>query len=310
MKAGDMRERPANRKGLVAPALLVAVVAVSFASVFFRKAAPTHPLVQAGVRLAIASLLLSPGLVRAIRGGRVNPSVIRHAVLGGVLYGIHFGTWVTSLTLTTVAASVTLVSATPLLLGLVALITGRDKPDRHHYLSIALAVLGLIIIGWHDFGVSREAITGDILALGGAAAMAVYLLVVRRLGISLDVWAFACITTGTGAVILLSSCLIAGIPIRLASMESLCFLALAALVPQMIGHNLLTWACRHVRPVVVGMATVAEPVGAAILAWFFLGEAVVPLVGLGCAVTLAAVALSLWEHPTPVTQTTLNVDPS
>jgi drug/metabolite transporter (DMT)-like permease len=223
--------------------------------------------------------------------------MVRHALAGGFLYGIHFGTWVTSLTLTTVAASVTLVSATPLLLGIIAIVTGRDKPDRHHYLSLALAVLGLVIIGWHDFGISSEAIVGDILALGGAAAMALYLLVVRRLGMALDVWAFACITTGTAAILLLGSCLIVGTPIRLASLESFGFLILAALVPQMIGHNILTWACRYVRPIVVGMATVAEPVGAAFLAWVFLGEGVVLIVGLGCSIVLAAVVMSLWGRP-------------
>ena len=72
---------------------------------------------------------------------------------------------------------------------------------------------------------------------------------------------------------------------------------LAALLPQLVGHTLLTWSVRHVRPTVVGMATVGEPVGAAILAsvWPGIEEAIAPQLAVGCAVTLAAVLLALWQ---------------
>ena len=68
---------------------------------------------------------------------------------------------------------------------------------------------------------------------------------------------------------------------------------LAALVPQLIGHNLLTWALRHTQPATVAMAVVAEPVGAAALGWIWLGESVTMPVAAGCALTLAAVILAI-----------------
>lgn len=283
-----------------AAAVTVAVVAISFAAIFFRKAAPTHPLVMAGVRLAIASVLLVPMSVRAARAGRLPSSARVAAVGAGLLYGVHFGAWVTSLTLTTVAASVTLVTATPLLLAVVAVVTGRDRPERRHWWAIGLAAVGVLLIGGGDLGTSVRALLGDALALVGAGAMAGYLLLVRRQGDALDVWGFSGIACLVGAIALLGGALAVGIPIAVPSTEAWIFLAVAALLPQIVGHGLLTWSLRHLRPTVVGMATVGEPVGSTILAWLWLGEIVPPVTAAGCAVTLTAVLLAVYQ-PRPRT---------
>lgn len=279
-------------------ALFGAAAAISFAAIFFRLASPTHPLVVAGVRLALAAGVLAIPTIRAWRAGRLPPKVRRRAAIAGVLYGVHFGTWVTSLSLTSVASSVTLVTATPLLLALVALGTGRDRPERRHWLSIGLAVVGLSLIGWADLSLSTEALLGDGLAMAGAIAMALYLLLVRSLGKDLDVLAFSGLACAGGAITLLGAAVLTGVPIAFASLESFGWVALAALVPQLIGHNLLTWSLRHATPTAVGIATVGEPVGATFLAWVWLSEVPSPVVLIGCAITLVAVFVSLLKPTT------------
>ena len=274
-------------------ALVVAVGSISFAAIFFRKADPTHPLVSAGIRLAVASLLLSPFVLQAVRGGRLPRPVLRGALLGGLFYSVHFGAWVWSLSLTTVAASVTLVTATPLLLAGVAVLTGRDRPTGRLWAALALAAVGVTIIGGTDLGTGPTALLGDGLALLGCAGMAGFLWVGRRLGPSLDVLAFAGIATGVAALLLLGLSAILGIDLRPASGEALVYLVLAALLPQLVGHNLLTWALRHTTPTVVGLATVGEPVGSTLLGLALLGEVPSVPVLAGCGVTLAAVALAL-----------------
>lgn len=275
------------------PALIGAVVCISFAAIFFRKALPTHPVVAAGLRLVIAAGLLTPWGLRSIRAGRAGPRVLKAGALAGLAYGLHFGSWVTSLSLTTIAASVTLVTATPLILALVALITGRDRPDARLWGAIGLGAAGLLIIGGHDLAIAGDALLGDALAFLGAAAMAGYMLVARRLGADLDIGAFALMATSVGGVTLLGGAVLAGIPIETSSTEALGWIALSAIVPQLIGHNLLTWALRHAKPTLVGMATVGEPVGSTALGFLLLGEAVSPQIALGCAVTLAGVLLAM-----------------
>jgi drug/metabolite transporter (DMT)-like permease len=111
----------------------------------------------------------------------------------------------------------------------------------------------------------------------------------------LEPLSFTGIAAGTGSVLLLGTAVLQGLPVTAASSEALGYIVLAALVPQLIGHTLLTWSVGHVRPTVVGMAAVGEPVGAAALAAFWPGieESISPVIGLGCAVTLASVLLAL-----------------
>ncbi len=274
-------------------ALGLAVVSISFAAIFLKQASPTHPLIVSAARLGIATSLLALPTLRAWKGGRLTPAVLRTALACGVLYGLHFGTWVTSLSMTSVASSVTLVTATPLLLGAASLVTGRDRPSARHWVSMALALVGLTLIGWADLSLSSDALIGDALALAGAAAMAVYLQLVRRLGEDLDVLAFGGVATAVGATTLLIAALLMGVPIEVASPESLLWIALAALIPQLIGHNLLTWALRYATPTEVGISTIGEPVGATLLAWLWLGESVSAVVAAGCVITLVAVFVAL-----------------
>ncbi len=287
---------PPSHKVVVA-ALLTAVGAISFAAIFFRQTQPTHPLVAAGLRLAIASVLLCPWIIRAHRQGRLSRRTWSLGLIAGALYGLHFGSWVSSLTLTSVVSSVTLVTATPLFLGIFALVSGQDRIQGRHWIALGGAFVGLSIISHHDLALSQDALIGDALALLGAAAMAVYLLVGRRLGEQLDPIVFTGIAASVGAILLLGSAWVLDVPLSPSSDEALMYIVLAALVPQLIGHTLLTWAVRHVRPTLVGMATVGEPVGAACLAAFWPGieESVSPLIALGCAVTLASVLIALWR---------------
>lgn len=274
-------------------ALVVAVIAISFAGPFFRKTEPTHPLVAAGLRLTIAAACFLPWVLAARRAGRLSPRLLRAAALAGLFYGLHFGTWVWSLGLTTIAASVTLVTATPLLLAVAALRSGRDRPTRRLWFALGLAAVGVSAIGGYDFGTSPGALAGDALALLGAAAMAGYLLVARRLGPDYDLGAFSGVATAVGGASLLGTAALLGIAPVAASAEAWLFVGLATLVPQLVGHTLLTWSLRHTTPTVVAMATVAEPVGATLLAWLWLGEAVSGPVAAGAAATLAAVVVAL-----------------
>jgi drug/metabolite transporter (DMT)-like permease len=278
----------------VVPALVAAVCAISFAAIFFRKAAPTHPLVAAGVRLAIAATLLSPLVVRSWRAGRLPATVIRSAALGGVAYAVHFGAWVTSLTMTTVTAAVTLVTATPIALAIAGMVSKRDAPERRHGWAIALAAVGLSLIGGADLA-NPGALAGDGLALLGALAMAAYMLIARRHGEALDSWAYSGIAAAVGAALLLATAALAGVPIAFAGIEPFGYVVLAALFPQLVGHGLITWSLRRTRPTVVALATLAEPAGSTLLAWLWLGERAGGLTMLGAVITVAAIAFAVWR---------------
>jgi drug/metabolite transporter (DMT)-like permease len=280
-----------RERALLPAALGVAVIAISFAAIFFRLASPTHPLVSAATRMTVTALILAPFIVRAARRGALSGRLLRAALLGGLFYGIHFGAWIWSLELTAIATSVTIVTATPLLLGIAGLITGRDRPTLRLWVSIALAAVGLAILGGNDLrALAHGALAGDAMALLGAAAMAGYMLNVRRFGSAVPIMAFTGLAAAVAAVLLWSAAAASGVPLSPASPTALLYLVLAALVPQLVGHSLLTWSLRHATPTAVGIATVGEPVGATFLGWIWLGESITVPIAVGCLITLAGVA--------------------
>lgn len=282
-------------------ALGVAVVAISFAAIFFKLAEPTPPAISAGTRLAFAAMMMLPFTVRAALRGLLPAMVVKAGLICGVFYGLHFGSWVTSLSLTSVAASVTLVTATPLFLALVGWWTGRDAPSGRTWWAIAIALVGTLIIGWADLSADPDALVGDALALLGALAMVGYLIQVRTLGHHLeaqgrpplDVLAFAGLTTSVGATCLFLVAALGPGELSVPQTSALGWLLLGALVPQLVGHNLLTWVLRRTAPTVVGLATVGEPVVSAALGWIWLDEPVALLTGLGCGVVLAGIAVGV-----------------
>ncbi len=284
---------------------MVAVAAISVAAPLFRLAAPTPAPVAAGVRLAFAAVLLAPWVVHAARSGQLSRRHGLAAAVGGLLYGVHFAAWVGSLERISVAASVSLVTATPLLLAGWSLITGRDRPKPALWGALALAAVGVGFIAGADLGLSRpdgvslgsaasqrSALVGDALALLGAVAIAGYMLLVRRLGPQLPVLAFMGLATAVAAAALLSGAALVGLPLRPPHAQAWWALLVAAVVPQLVGHGLLTWSLRAATPTQVGVATVGEPVGASLLAWWIFAEVPGPWTLVGCACTSCAVLIA------------------
>lgn len=272
-------------------ALALGVVSIAFAAIFFREALPTDAWTASGWRLLLASLVMLPFVWRAYRAAELSRQLVLAAIGAGVLYAVHFGAWVTSLEYTSVAASVTLVTSTPALLVLWAWWTGTDRPSARLVGAVLVSLVGVLLIGGGDFGVSPQALWGDFLAWIGAVAMAVYLVVVRRLG-QFPVMAFSGMATLTGGLVLMLGAWLRGVELVPASPRAAFFIVLATVVPQLIGHTLMTWSLRHTTPTVVGLATLVEPVGAALLAWAIYAEMPTPLVALGCVVTVVGVGIA------------------
>jgi len=68
---------------------------------------------------------------------------------------------------------------------------------------------------------------------------------------------------------------------------------LAAVIPQVLGHTLLTSALGRATPSEVGLATAAEPVLSTLFAWLWLAELPTEWVLVGCVVALLGVVLGM-----------------
>jgi len=251
----------------------IGIVAVSFASIFIRLAeAPS--LVIAASRLTIASLILAPAVL--IKSKDELRDLTRQdlllALLSGLFLGVHFATWISSLEYTSVASSVVFVSTSPMFVGLASHFLLKERVSRRMFAGIAVSVLGGIIIGYGDFGLGARGLFGDFLALVGAAAVSVYLLVGRKLRRHLSLLSYIFLVYATAAVFLIAVCLVAGHTFSGYPRQTYLMFVLLAAVPQIIGHSSYNWALKYLPATFVGVATLGEPIGSTILAYFILRE--------------------------------------
>jgi drug/metabolite transporter (DMT)-like permease len=280
----------------VAAWMAVGIAAISTSPILVRVAA-LPALALAFWRCLAGAALLAPFARRA--GGPAGEAIGRadaaRLLAAGVFLAVHFALWNASLALTSVAASTTLVSCSPLFVGLGGRLLG-ESPSRRAWLGIAIAVAGAAVIGLGDAGALQRggrALLGDALAFAGSVAMAGYLLLGRVARRRLPVSTYAASVYGVAAAVLLPACLLTGA--ALGGYRAGSWLALAAVVagPQLLGHTVFNGLLARVSATVVAVAILAEPVGATALAWWLLDELPAAAFWLGAPLVLAGVWLTV-----------------
>ena len=289
-------------------AIAVAIVGVSFASVFIRwsMALGAAALVIALYRMGFATLLLAPFLAIA-KGAQLRTLTARDfgllAVVGLAL-AAHFATWILSLELVDVATSVVLVTSHPLLVAAVSHVVFRERVTRPVAVGIALGFGGVVLIAYAQGGQGTTTLLGSALAFLGAIFAGIYLLAGRRLRQRMDLAPYATTVYGFSFLFLLAFAVLTATPVvvrdNAAPLMGI-FLAMA-LVSQIGGHTMYNYALKHVSATLVSTSLLGEPVGASILAFLLLGEvpgcraggvcAATGLVVLGSAFALAGIYLT------------------
>jgi drug/metabolite transporter (DMT)-like permease len=274
-------------------ALASAVVAISFSAIFIRLCqAPAMTI--ASNRMLAAVLLLLPAtlwLDRHHLQGWTRSQVL-YAAASGAFLAVHFGLWTVSLDYTSVASSVVFVTTHPIVVAVLGFVWLREPLSRETLIGIGLTMLGSLLIGLNDLRVGGQALWGDVLAVGAAAALVGYLLIGRRLRRNLGSLSYSLVVYAACWAGLLAASLLGGVqPWAFPAQDLPLYLALAA-VCTLGGHTVFNWALRHVSAAVVAVAFVAEPAGAAILAWALLGEGMSLLTVGGGSLILVGVALA------------------
>ncbi len=299
------------RRGAVLLVLVGGVLAVSTASLFIRYAQRSTPsLVIAAGRLTFAALALAPLALGRHRPAlrRLSPADLGLGLLAGLFLALHFATWIASLEHTTVASSVVLVTTSPLWVALLSPFVLREPIGRTAGLGIGLALAGGVIVGLSDAGggpaaPSRaglgtgHALLGDLLALTGAWMMAGYLLVGRRLRAAMPLVPYVFLVYGAAALVLLAAMAAAGHSLWGLAPQAYLWIALLALLPQLVGHSSFNWALRWLPVAFVAIAQLGEPVGSSALAWAFLHERPAPLALAGAVLILAGIGVTAQAAP-------------
>ncbi len=286
--------------------LVLGVLAVSAAAVLIRLAIAAagirsvgFSLFVAATRLLIASVIFLPAWGR-VRSQTISPQAWGFAVAAGVALALHFATWITSLAFTTIAASTTLVTTNPVWVALLSWFWLKEKPSKLTMVGIALALAGGITIAFGDTKTSEAAsnpLLGDFLALLGSWCASSYLLLggeAQKRG--LDTSSYVVIAYTAAAIVLLPLPLLFGTGYTGYPWAVYGYIALMALLSQVIGHTTLNWAVQWVSPTLVTLAILFEPISSSILGYLIFAEVPQNSVLVGAVIVLVGVAIAVREE--------------
>ncbi|PAZ15746.1 EamA family transporter [Streptomyces sp. SA15] len=271
--------------------LTVAVVGISLAAPLAAVAAAPAPAI-AFWRNAVAGVILLPRVLARRGGGRARRrpgrADLQYCVLAGMFLAAHFGMWIPSLTMTSIATSTALMCTTPLWAGLIARARGRSVP-KAGWAGMLVAFLGVLVVSSVDIGMSAEALAGDALALASGVCLAAYLSVGEHVRQRLDTETYTLICYATAAAALVTVCLLTGSALVGYSAGTWMTLAALTFAGQLLGHSLLNRSLGVVSGATVAVVSLLEVPGAALLAALWLGQAPPLEAYVGVLVILAGV---------------------
>jgi drug/metabolite transporter (DMT)-like permease len=303
----------------------VGVVAVSFAAPLMAWLV-VPPLAIAFWRNAIAAAAISP--VVAARGRRRRACRPRHpqpdmqmsppgrtglpvdppatfacrrthvslVVLAGLCLAAHFGFWISSLSMTSVASSTAIVSLQVVWVVGFDLLRGSVVPARV-VLGVLVAVAGAVVVGGVDLSLSRRALAGDGLALVGSIAVAAYAVLGGRVRQTLSTSAYTLGCYGTAAVALLVAALVSGQRLIGYDARQWAGLLVLAATAQLLGHSVFNHLLATLSPLVVSLALLLEIPGAALIAAAWLGQVPGPSAVAGLVLILAGMTVVVLNAP-------------
>jgi drug/metabolite transporter (DMT)-like permease len=277
--------------------VVVAILGVS-ASGPLMAGASAPALAIAFWRNALGTLAIAPVVAPRARRelGTLGRDGWRTLVFAAVMLAVHFGTWVTALKMTSVAAATAMVSMQVVFVVLIDRLRGERTP-RSVVGGISLAIVGVLVITGVDFSLSPRALTGDLLALVGGLTAALYMIAGSQVRERVSTGAYTVACYGICAATLLLACVVA--QVEMVDFSGRTWLAIVGVTicAQLLGHSVLNHLLAVMSPGLISLLLLLEVPGAAILAGIFLDQTPPAGVYAGLALILAGLVLVVLRRP-------------
>lgn len=196
---------------------------------------------------------------------------LRLTAIAGVFLGLHFATWIPSLTMTTIAASTALVATQPIWAAFIARATGV-RIGRRVWVGIAISFSGVLVLTGVDLSVDPQHLIGDALALIGAVFSAAYVSVAERVRKTVDTSTMTFVLYAVSALTILPLVAIFAEPLIGFDAQAWALIIAVTLGAQLLGHSMMSRVLSTTSATVASLAILFEMPGATIVAAIWLGQ--------------------------------------
>jgi drug/metabolite transporter (DMT)-like permease len=210
-------------------------------------------------------------------------------VIGGVFFAANIVGYAWAVHFTSVANASLLSNMTPIFVALGSFLVFRERVSRSFVAALAAAILGVAVLTGDRLELRSDQLLGDALALSGALFYAGYLMVICRLRLRLSAATIMTWSAGIAALCQLAAALAAREALLPVTLQGWAVILILSLVNYGMGQGLITLAMARIGATFSSVAMLSLPVGATILAWVLLGEALSLNQGIGGVVILASI---------------------
>ncbi len=259
------------------------------------KTASSSSITIASNRMLYTVVLLTPFTIKSILGEikTLNSKIILLNILSGFFLAIHFWSWIDSLQHTSVANSTILVNLHPVFILLIARVFLKEKIDSISIISTLIALFGSMLIIYNSlFNLSINP-RGDIMAIVGAMTVSVYLTIGASIRKDISTKSYTYITYSIAFITLfVISLFIKTNVFNYPLSDALVFLGLA-IIPTLLGHSLFNMSLKYIKPHIISMAILGEPILATIWAYLLFQESINTFQLIGGFMIIAALLVKL-----------------
>lgn len=285
-------------------ALCVSLVSIASAAIFIKfSEREISPYATAFNRFWITSLVLAawngirsfrkPAQPESPKPSPYSKAVIWELICAGLFLSADLMLWAYSLTQTTIANATLFANLTPIFTCLGSWLVWRRRVDGRFLIGLAVAVVGIGVIGINDLQASTGRVEGDCIALLAAISFGVYLLFLERLQTHLDSGTIVLWSSTIAAVLSFPIVLIGGGSLFPTTALGWLMAVALALICQVMGQGLLVHSMEQLSAEFVALFLLLEPVVAAVGAWAFFAEQLSWLSLIAFAIVLAGISLAL-----------------
>jgi len=243
--------------------IILGVVGASLSAILVRFSdAPSMVLVF--YRMIFAVALLLPALIKngLSEYTSLQKSDLVLCAVSGLFLGLHFSFYFESLKHTSIASSVVLVDTEVFFVAIGSLLFLKERISKIGWGCICITFIGSIIVSLGDM--TNGGLYGDILALLGAACVAIYTLIGRRMRKSMSTTAYTWIVYLVAACVVLIGALCTGNNIVPISARNLLIGLGLTVFCTLLGHSIFSWGLKYEKAAFVSIAKLLEPIFASI----------------------------------------------
>ena len=272
--------------------IFLGVLGVSLSAPLIRvSTAPSMVLVLYRVAIAAGLMLPSVLLRNRVELTTLSRKELLFSLMSGLFLGLHFSCYFEALRFTSIASAVVLVDTEVFFVALMMRFLFGERIKGPAWAGILITFAGSAVIALSDRGGGSDVLRGDLIALAGAASMAVYTIIgkVCRQRVSTPVYTFLVYASASLTVFVLL--IFAHVPVMgYAPLNLLTALGMAVFCT-LLGHSVFSWGLRYESAAFIATAKLLEPVFAAILGALLFREIPTAAVVLGGCLVIFGVFL-------------------